>query len=158
MAQNHSPWFSQLSPCLSTFPRTQVRSRKGRGRWVSEPWAPSVTANSRYEIQGPWLMSITRGITEMIISGSWNWVKLPLLIQLIWEGQQERKEAYRPKVSLRSDQRQHVVQERDLSSLCPGFLSFERLRLNTQTPCFSLNPQSRGLSMHYVSWTQWTWQ
>ena len=102
MAQNHSPWFSQLSPCLSPSPRTQVRSGKER-RQVSLSTVGS-TGQSKFQIWDPGTLAHVHNggniRLETIISGSRKWVKLPLLIQLTWEGQQEGKEAYRPKVSL----------------------------------------------------------
>lgn len=72
MALNHSPWFSQLSLASHHPPGLragQVREGEKAGESL-EQWIPWIRANSRDVTQGPWLMSITEGITQMIISGS----------------------------------------------------------------------------------------
>lgn len=58
--------------CLPpTIPRDpgQVREGEKAGEPLQE-WILWIRANSRDETQGPWLMSITEGITQMTISGT----------------------------------------------------------------------------------------
>lgn len=78
--KTHSPLFFQLSACLPPFPGTQVRS--GRREKAGEPLQQGVLwirANSREETQGPWLVSVAEGITQMTISGTRRELGFPFL-------------------------------------------------------------------------------